>query len=102
MAILVLRTSRSLLLIKLPKVKPVSTLNVLQGFTDKLLNVAMPLRLDMSYDQHRDIAMDKELSKRTGIAVYFCNPHNPCQRGSSGNINGSVRQTLPKGTDFSV
>jgi len=99
---LVERTSRLLMLVKLPQIKPASALNVLQGFTDKLLSVALPLRLSMTYDQGREMAMHKELSKRTGIAVYFCDPHSPWQRGSNENMNGLVRQYLPKGTDLSV
>jgi hypothetical protein len=34
--------------VKLPEVKPASALNVLQGFTDKLLSIALPLRLSMT------------------------------------------------------
>jgi IS30 family transposase len=96
------RTSRLLMLVKLPEVKPASALNVLQGFTDKLLSIALPLRLSMTYDQCRWMAMRKELSNRTGIAVYFCDPHSPWQMSSNENTNGLVRQYLPKGIDFSV
>jgi IS30 family transposase len=99
---LVERTSRLLMLVKLPEVKPASALNVLQGFTDKLLSIALPLRLSMTYDQGREMAMHKELSKRTGIAVYFCDPHSPWQRGSNENMNGLVGQYLRKGTDLSL
>jgi len=45
--------------------------------------------------------MHKELSRRMKLAVYFCDPHSLWQRGSNENINGLVRQYLPKGTDLS-
>jgi IS30 family transposase len=98
---LVERTSRLLVLIKLPEFKPASAVNVMQAFSDKLLGIAAPMRQSMTYDQGREMAMHKELSKRTGIAVYFCDPHSPWQRGSNENTNGLVRQYLPKGTDLS-
>jgi transposase, IS30 family len=86
------RTSRLLLLIKLPDIQPASAANVLQGFTDKLLSIAQPLRQSMTYDQGREMAMHKQLSQNTGIAVYFCDPYSPWQRGSNENMNALVRQ----------
>ena len=99
---LVERTSRLVMLVKLPVFKPASAANVLQAFTDKLLGIAQPMRLSMTYDQGREMAMHKKLSEQTGIAVYFCDPHSPWQRGSNENMNGLVRQYLPKGTDLSI
>lgn len=99
---LVERTSRLVMLVKLPDFKPASAANVMQAFTEKLMSIAAPMRQSMTYDQGREMALHKELSKRTGIAVYFCDPHCPWQRGSNENMNGLVRQYLPKGTDLSV
>ena len=98
---LVERTSRLVMLVKLPQFKPASAANVLQAFTDKLLGIAQPMRLSMTYDQGKEMALHKKLSEQTGIAVYFCDPHSPWQRGSNENMNGLVRQYLPKGTDLS-
>jgi IS30 family transposase len=98
---LVERTSRLLMLIKLPHPQPASATNVLQAFTDKLNSIAQPMRLSMTYDQGREMALHKQLTANTGIAVYFCDPHSPWQRGSNENMNGLVRQYLPKGTDLS-
>ena len=98
---LVERTSRLLMLVKLPHPQPASAANVLQAFTDKLLSIAQPMRRTLTYDQGREMARHKELTASTGVAVYFCDPHSPWQRGSNENINGLVRQYLPKGTDLS-
>ena len=98
---LVERTSRLLILVKLQHPKPASAANVLQAFTDKLIGIAQPMRLSLTYDQGREMAMHKKLTEQTGMAVYFCDPHSPWQRGTNENTNGLVRQYLPKGTDLS-
>lgn len=99
---LVDRTNRFLMLVKLSDAQPASVSNVLQAITDKRLSIAQLLLQSMTYDHGREKAMHKQLSQNTGIAVYFCGPRSPWQLGSNENMNGLVRQFLPKGTDLSI
>jgi IS30 family transposase len=71
-------------------------------FECALLSVAQPMRLSKTYHQRRVVAMHKKLTHQAGMAVWFCDPHSPWQRGSNENTNGTVRQYLPKDTDFSL
>ena len=50
----------------------------------------------MKYDQSREMFMYKEISNRIGIAVYFCDPHSPWQRGSNENTNDWYASLNPR------
>lgn len=98
---LVERTTRLVLLVRLPHPNPATAAHVLQAFTDKLNAIAQPMRRSLTYDRGQEMALHAQLTANTGMRVYFCDPHSPWQRGSNENTNGLLRQYLPKGTDLS-
>ena len=97
--VLVERTSR---LVLLAKMKNATAAAALEGFSAKLNSIAAPMRRSLTYDQGKELARHQELTQRTGVAVYFCDPHSPWQRGTCENTNGLLRQYMPKGTDLSL
>lgn len=51
-------------------------------------------------DNGKEFAEHQAVSKSLKVAIYFCDPYTPSQRGSCEHVNGMIRRYFPKGTDF--
>lgn len=74
---------------------------VRKAIVRSMANLPKQLRQSLTWDQGAEMAQHPELRIDTGLAVYFCDPQSPWQRGSNENTNGLLRQYFPKGTDLS-
>jgi IS30 family transposase len=97
---LVERTTRYVMLLWLDGDHTAET--VREAMTAKVKTLPEHLMRSITWDQGSEMAQHVRFSLDTGVAVYFCDPHSPWQRGSNENTNGLLRQWMPKGTDLSV
>jgi transposase, IS30 family len=93
---------RTTLFVTLAKLADGTADSAVSGFGRVLNRIDAQKRLSMTYDQGKEMAAHAKLSERTGIKVYFADPHSPWQRGINENTNGLLRQYMPKGADLSV
>ena len=96
---LVERTTR---FVVLAKIDDAGTVSVVDSFAAVLNRQPAAMRKTMTYDQGREMHGHKILTERTGVQIYFADPHSPWQRGSNENTNGLLRQYMPNGSDLSV
>jgi IS30 family transposase len=98
-ATLVERQSR---FVQLIKVRGKDTATVVRALTRYVQRLPDGVMASLTWDRGHEMAQHKRFSVATDVAVYFCDPQSPWQRGTNENTNGLLRQYFPKGTDLST
>ena len=66
----------------------------------ELLKLSKTPVLSITSDNGSEFTNHKFIAENLGVQYYFAHPYASYKRGSIENLNGLVRQYLPKGTDF--
>jgi len=93
-ATLVERTTRYVQLIRVTGKDTTTVINALIRTVPRL---PQGLMRSLTWDRGNEMAQHARFTVATNVAVYFCDPQSPWQRGSNENTNGLLRQYFPKG-----
>jgi IS30 family transposase len=75
---------------------------VISALIEQAKRLPDELLKSLTWDRGKEMAQHKRFTLATDVAVYFCDPQSPWQRGSNENTNGLLRQYFPKGTNLAV
>jgi IS30 family transposase len=73
------------------------TTSVVNGLIREVQRLPAGLMRSLTWDRGQEMTQHRRFSVATAVAVYFCDPQSPWQRGSNENTNGLLRQYFPKG-----
>ena len=96
---LVERQSRYVILAKVANKETASVVSALIKQARKLPH---ELYRSLTWDRGKELADHRRFTLATDVAVYFCDPQSPWQRGTNENTNRLLRQYLPHGVDLST
>lgn len=69
----------------------------------RMINLLKPVAKishTLTLDNGKEFALHEKVEGRTGIKVYFADPYSSWQRGLNEQVNGLIRQYVPKGSSL--
>ncbi len=88
--------------VQLIKVSGKDSDTVVRALTRHVQRLPEGLMESLTWDRGTEMAQHQLFTVATDVAVYFCDPQSPWQRGTNENTNGLLRQYFPKYTDLST
>lgn len=74
-----------------------------KALADKAAEMLMPFKgllNTITSDNGKEFVEHKAIAKSLAVDYYFAHPYHSWERGANENMNGLIRQYLPKGTSF--
>lgn len=75
---------------------------VVQSLTTQMKKLPRHVLKSLTWDRGQELSAHKTFTMATDMAVYFCDPRSPWQRGTNENTNGLLRQYFPKGSGLAM
>jgi IS30 family transposase len=99
---LVTLVERQTRFLMIAKIANRDTRSVVNALIKQAKQLPEQLYRSLTWDRGMELTDHKRFTLATDVAVYFCDPQSPWQRGSNENTNRLLRQYFPKRTDLSV
>ena len=74
-----------------------------EPLTKQVIEALTPLQSiiqTITVDNGKEFALHKAITQQLKIPIYFAHPYHSWERGANENMNGLIRQYLPKGISF--
>jgi IS30 family transposase len=91
---------RKIRFVQIDLLESMDTRTVRQRIQRRFKRLEPALRKPITFDQGKENSEHKELTENTAIAVYFCHPHSPWEKGTCENTNYLIQNMLYPVDDF--
>lgn len=98
MGTLVERSTRFLLLLHLPKDH--GAVSVEEAMRKAITTLPAELTRSITWDQGSEMARHRDFTIATGIPIYFCDPHSPCNEARTRTPTACYANIYPKAPTY--